>query len=203
MLGKFSVIMADPPWDIHMELPYGTMADDEMRHLPVPSLQDEGLIFLWVTGRAMELGRECLKLWGYERVDELIWVKTNQLQRIIRTGRTGHWLNHGKEHCLVGRKGEDAKLNRGLDCDVIVAEVRATSHKPDEIYGIIERLSPGTRKIELFGRPHNVQPNWVTLGNQLDGIVMHDEDMLARFADTYPDGYELVKGMCLFPRREP
>lgn len=51
--------------------------------------------------RAMELGRECLKLWGYERVDELIWVKTNQLQRIIRTGRTGHWLNHGKEHCLV------------------------------------------------------------------------------------------------------
>lgn len=37
----------------------------------------------------------------YERVDELIWVKSNQLQRIIRTGRTGHWLNHGKEHCLV------------------------------------------------------------------------------------------------------
>ena len=42
---------------------------------------------------------------GYERVDELIWVKTNQLQRLIRTGRTGHWLNHGKEHCLVGVKG--------------------------------------------------------------------------------------------------
>jgi mRNA (2'-O-methyladenosine-N6-)-methyltransferase len=150
----------------------------------------------------MELGRECLKLWGYERVDELIWVKTNQLQRIIRTGRTGHWLNHGKETCLVGKKG-DLKLNRGLDCDVIVAEVRATSHKPDEIYGIIERLSPGTRKLELFGRPHNVQPNWVTLGNQLDGIVFHEPDMLERFEGAYPEGYELVKGMCLFPRKEP
>lgn len=23
-LGKFAVVMADPPWDIHMELPYGT-----------------------------------------------------------------------------------------------------------------------------------------------------------------------------------
>lgn len=69
-------------------------------------------------------------------------------------------MNHGKEHCLVGTKGNPKNLNRGLDCDVIVAEVRATSHKPDEIYGIIERLSPGTRKIELFGRPHNVQPNW-------------------------------------------
>lgn len=74
--------------------------------------------------RAMELGRELFELWGYvvwwlcmlfkqktvvsyfnryRRCDELIWVKTNQLQRLIRTGRTGHWLNHGKEHCLVWR----------------------------------------------------------------------------------------------------
>jgi len=48
VLGKFSVIMADPPWDIHMELPYGTMADEEMRRLDIPSLQDNGYIFLWV-----------------------------------------------------------------------------------------------------------------------------------------------------------
>lgn len=125
---------------------------------------------------------------SYERVDELIWVKTNQLQRIIRTGRTGHWLNHGKEHCLVGMKGNPKNLNRGLDCDVIVAEVRATSHKPDEIYGIIERLSPGTRKIELFGRPHNVQPNWITLGNQLDGIRLVDPELITQFQKRYPDG---------------
>ncbi|XP_050843683.1 N6-adenosine-methyltransferase catalytic subunit, partial [Serinus canaria] len=122
ILGKFAVVMADPPWDIHMELPYGTLTDDEMRRLNIPVLQDEGFLFLWVTGRAMELGRECLNLWGYERVDEIIWVKTNQLQRIIRTGRTGHWLNHGKEHCLVGVKGNPQGFNRGLDCDVIVAE---------------------------------------------------------------------------------
>lgn len=188
ILGKFAVVMADPPWDIHMELPYGTMSDDEMRQLNIPCLQDDGLIFLWVTGRAMELGRECLKLWGYERCDEIIWVKTNQLQRIIRTGRTGHWLNHGKEHCLVGLKGNPKNINRGLDCDVIVAEVRATSHKPDEIYGIIERLSPGTRKIELFGRHHNVQPNWITLGNQLDGVRLIDPVLIENFKRRYPDG---------------
>ncbi len=70
----------------------------------------------------MELGRECLALWGYKRVDELIWVKTNQLQRLIRTGRTGHWLNHSKEHCLVGVKG-CPQINRNLDCDVLVSEV--------------------------------------------------------------------------------
>ena len=74
----------------------------------------------------MELGRECLDIWGYKRVDELIWVKTNQLQRLIRTGRTGHWLNHSKEHCLVGVKG-NPNINRCIDCDVLVAEVQTLS----------------------------------------------------------------------------
>jgi len=188
VLGKFSVIMADPPWDIHMELPYGTMQDQEMRNLKVQDLSDDGLIFLWVTGRAMELGRELLKVWGYKRCDELIWVKTNQLQRLIRTGRTGHWLNHGKEHCLIGIKGNPQNVNKKLDCDVLVAEVRATSHKPDEIYGIIERLSPGTRKLELFGRSHNIQPNWVTIGNQLDGVHLVEKDLTRKFTAKYPGG---------------
>lgn len=63
-------------------------------------------------------------------------MKTNQLQRIIRTGRTGHWLNHSKEHCLVGIKG-NPEVNRNIDTDVIVAEVRETSRKPDEVSGTI------------------------------------------------------------------
>ncbi|GAB2301221.1 hypothetical protein Dimus_035255 [Dionaea muscipula] len=186
ILGQFGVIMADPPWDIHMELPYGTMADDEMRTLNVPALQTDGLIFLWVTGRAMELGRECLELWGYKRVEELIWVKTNQLQRIIRTGRTGHWLNHSKEHCLVGIKG-NPEVNRNIDTDVIVAEVRETSRKPDEMYPMLERISPRTRKLELFARMHNTHSGWLSLGNQLNGVHLVDEGLRARFKAAYPD----------------
>ncbi|CAM6082470.1 unnamed protein product [Calypogeia fissa] len=186
VLGQFGVIMADPPWDIHMELPYGTMADDEMRNLNVPVLQTDGLIFLWVTGRAMELGRECLELWGYRRVEEMIWVKTNQLQRIIRTGRTGHWLNHSKEHCLVGIKG-NPELNRNIDTDVIVAEVRETSRKPDEMYPLLERISPRTRKLELFARMHNTHAGWISLGNQLNGVRLVDEALRTRFKAAYPD----------------
>lgn len=112
-----------------------------------------------------------------------------------RTGRTGHWLNHGKEHCLVGVKGnpDPALFNLGIDCDVLVAEVRATSHKPDEIYGLIERLSPGTRKVELFGRPHNVQPNWVTLGNQLDGVRLVEPEVVKKFKARFPDANVMPK----------
>lgn len=60
--GKVKIVMADPPWDIHMDLPYGTMTDAEMKSLRLDLVQDEGLLFLWVTGRAMELGRECMKV---------------------------------------------------------------------------------------------------------------------------------------------
>jgi len=80
------------------------MTDDEMRAMPIPALQDEGLVFLWLTGRAMEVGRVCLRVWGYTRVDEVVWEKINQVQHVIRTGRTVHWLNHTKEHTLVGVK---------------------------------------------------------------------------------------------------
>ena len=56
VLGKFGVIMADPPWEIHQDLPYGTMADEEMRRLNIGALQDEGVIFLWVTGALTLMG---------------------------------------------------------------------------------------------------------------------------------------------------
>jgi mRNA (2'-O-methyladenosine-N6-)-methyltransferase len=33
-------------------------------------------------------------------------------------------------------------LRKGIDTDVVVAEVRETSRKPDEVYGVIERYVP-------------------------------------------------------------
>ena len=66
----------------------------------------------------MELGRRLLTAWGYARESELCWVKLNMMQNLVRTGRTGHFLNHSKEHCLIGVKG-DPPLGARRDCDVI------------------------------------------------------------------------------------
>lgn len=136
-----------------------------------------------------------------------------QLQRVIRTGRTGHWLNHTKEHMLVGVKTHvdeagnlkfPSWVNRGLDADVIVSEVRETSRKPDEVYGLIERMCPGGRKVEIFGRKHNTRPGqvpirlnrmslipivqrWLTLGNQLGPDQIYEEDLAARIKARYPE----------------
>ena len=35
------------------------------------------------------------------------------------------------------------------------------------MYHLLERLAPGVRKVEIFGRPHNVHKGWTTLGTQL------------------------------------
>lgn len=37
-----------------MTLPYGCMSDEEMKAMPLAQLQEDGgLLFLWVTGRAV------------------------------------------------------------------------------------------------------------------------------------------------------
>ena len=87
----------------------------------------------------------------------------------------------------MGVKGNPKHVNRHIDCDVLVAEVRETSRKPDEIYSLLERLSPGTRKLEIFGREHNTRPGWVTLGNQLPGVRLADDALRGRFLARYPE----------------
>lgn len=164
ILGKFAVIVSDPAWDIHMSLPYGTCKDFELLSLPMHELQDEGIIVLWVTGRAIEIGRQALQNWGYTIADEMIWIKLNQLKRTIVTGRTGHWLNHSKEHLLVGIKGNPPWINRLMDTDVVVSGTRETLRKPDEIYDVVERIvGTHSRKLEIFGRDHNIRPGWLSM----------------------------------------
>ena len=60
-------------------------------------------------GRAMELGRECLEIWGYKRVDELIWVKVSSKPRRGLDDDTGtgitteEGLNLGLNFCFVSK----------------------------------------------------------------------------------------------------
>jgi N6-adenosine-specific RNA methylase IME4 len=55
----------------------GSVADDELRAMDVGCLQDDGVLLLWVTGRAMELGHELLEQWGYK------------VRPVVRRGRDG------------------------------------------------------------------------------------------------------------------
>jgi N6-adenosine-specific RNA methylase IME4 len=180
----FGVVIADPSWTIHMNLNYSSLKDEELLGLRMDKLQREGLFLLWVTGRTIETGREFLNKWGYNVINQITWIKTSQLIRTISTGRTGHWLNHSKEHLLVGIKGDVKWLNKGIDAQILISSTRETSRKPDEIYGIIDRLvGQGVKKLEIFGRQHNTRSGWLTVGNQLDGVHLVETALLERYQE--------------------
>lgn len=87
-----------------------------MMRLPIGCLQTYGICAVWVVTRALDSGRRCLQAWGYREVGEVIWCKVDQLNRLLKTGRTGPYINHTKEHCLIGIKGyeecENSNSNR-------------------------------------------------------------------------------------------
>jgi len=200
-IGQFDVVLADPPWRIGgMDLSYGLMSDDEIEALDLGRLQSKGgYIFVWVTMRAIPVGRRWLDRMGYTVVSELLWVKPNQLNEPSDRGFTGRWMNHCKEHLLVGLKRVPGQLGAagslrqqapgwtlGLDADVLVAHMRETSRKPSEIYAMIERMAPpGARKAEFFGRQHNVRLGWLTVGNQLAGSHVSDPMLRASLVRVY------------------
>lgn len=51
--------------------------------------------------------------------------------------------------------------------DVIFAERRAQSQKPEQLYEIIENLLPNGKYLELFARKNNLRDYWVSVGMEL------------------------------------
>ena len=56
-------------------------------------------------------------------------------------------------------------------------------------------MHPGGRKIELFGRPQNCMPGWMTLGNQLPEEYILSADIREQFNKAYPHKYLTLEKM--------
>mmetsp|Transcript_23544 Transcript_23544/g.28843 ORF Transcript_23544/g.28843 Transcript_23544/m.28843 type:complete len:524 (-) Transcript_23544:78-1649(-) len=171
----FDVIMMDPPWMLATANPtrgvalgYSQLKDDLITKIPVPKLIENGLLFIWVINNKYRLGLELFRKWGFKIINDIAWVK----QTINRRQAHGHgyYLQHAKETCIVGIKGDfkfNDHVNKGICSDVIYAERRGQSQKPTEIYELIERLVPKGFYLEIFGRRNNLRNGWVTVGNEL------------------------------------
>jgi len=69
------------------------------------------------------------KVWGYKLVDSITWVKKTINGKIAKGH--GFYLQHAKETCLVGVKGDLEKFAKGgVSKDVIFSERRGQSQKP-------------------------------------------------------------------------
>ena len=77
---------------------------------------------------------------------------------------------HSSETCLVGYKcppNQFIQFNSKISNNLLIAEIRKKSQKPDQIYTLIDLLMPTANKIELFARNNNLREGWLSLGNQL------------------------------------
>jgi mRNA (2'-O-methyladenosine-N6-)-methyltransferase len=188
---KFDVIMMDPPWQLAtanptrgVSLGYSQLTDAHIADLPIPQLQENGFLFVWVINAKYQWCLNQFKKWGYEFVDEIAWVKVTNSRRLAKSH--GFYLQHAKEVCLVARRGKDppgTTLNGRTASDVIFAARRGQSQKPTEIYELIEQLVPNGKYLEIFARKNNLRDYWVSVGNEVTGTGLPPEDVKA-FAEV-------------------
>ena len=85
----------------------------------------------------------------------------------------GFYFLHSTETCLVGYKcppGACVHYKEKVSNDIIIADVRKKSQKPDHLYTIIDMMMPGSKKVEVFARNNNLREGWLSLGNQLGEV---------------------------------
>lgn len=172
---QFDVIMMDPPWQLATANPtrgvalgYSQLTDRDIQDLPIPQLQRNGLLFIWVINAKYQFTLDLFEQWGYTLVDEIVWVKMTVNRRLAKSH--GFYLQHAKEVCLVGKRGDDIPgMKKGVKSDIIYSERRGQSQKPEEIYELIEEMVPNGKYLEIFGRKNNLRDFWCTVGNEVTG----------------------------------
>lgn len=163
---KYRTILADPPWDVQQrgergaERHYDLMTLEQIAAMPVADLAEENAhLWLWVTNATLRQGYDIAEAWGFTVRSPLTWVK-------FRLG-LGVYLRNSTEHLLFATKGT-APVQFRSQPTWINAPVQDHSHKPEEQYALIERVSPGPY-LELFARRR--QHGWDAWGNQIDSDV--------------------------------
>lgn len=168
---QFDVILMDPPWRIQVgkatrgvQLRYDQLPTNEIMAMPLHLVQKNGYCFMWVVASMVHVGIGMLNQWGYEVVYTINWVKVSK--KGIYHASNGYYMQHDKETCLVGKKGrgcEYFKPEKMRDTIVTWRNVRQ-SHKPEELYEMIESAFPACFYLEIFARSHNLRDGWVSMG---------------------------------------
>jgi N6-adenosine-specific RNA methylase IME4 len=106
---------------------------------------------------------EVMERWGFTYKTNLVWYKVRKDGGPDGRG-VGFYFRNVTELVLFGARGKLRTLQPGrTQTNVLISRKREHSRKPDELYGLIERCSPGPY-LELFAR--HPQPAWTIWGNE-------------------------------------
>lgn len=166
---RYRTILADPPWDVQQTgkssrgaaRHYDLMTLEQIRAMPVAELAEEDAhLWLWVTNATLRHGYDVMEAWGFTPRSPLTWIKPRFT--------LGVYLRNATEHLLFGTRGR-APVQFRSQPTWMFAPLQDHSHKPEEQYAVIDRVSGPGRKLELFARHR--QPGWNVWGNEIDSDI--------------------------------
>jgi N6-adenosine-specific RNA methylase IME4 len=164
---QYPVIYADPPWKFELfkeetggerAPPYPPMDIDELKAMSIPAMGD-AVLFMWATSSHLADAVDLVRAWGFSLRTTAVWVKPSI--------GLGYLLRNRHELLLIATRGDIPGPPPDQRPDsVIEAPRRGHSQKPDEAYGLIERMYPDLPRIELFSR--SPRAGWAAWGNQAE-----------------------------------
>ena len=167
---KYKTILADPPWDINQrgkhnvrsaESHYELMPLGRIKAMPVEDLcEDNAHLYLWCPNGLLPEALEVITAWGFTFRSPIYWIKP-------RLG-LGNYIRNASETILFATRGK-APVKFHAQPNWLFAPQQEHSHKPEEQFAIIERLSDGPY-LELFARRR--QPGWDVWGNEIDSDIV-------------------------------
>lgn len=173
----FGTVLADPPWRFlnrtgkvapeHRRLRrYETMSTQEIAVLPVAGVVAEAAhCYLWVPNALLGEGLAVMEAWGFRYKTMLVWAKRRKDGGPDGRG-VGFYFRNVTEPVLFGVRGRLRTLGPGRrQVNLVETRKREHSRKPEELYPVVERCSPGPF-LELFAR--HPRPGWRAWGDELD-----------------------------------
>jgi N6-adenosine-specific RNA methylase IME4 len=148
---------------------YPTMTLEQIMELPVSQLAlPKSHLYLWVPNALIVEGIEVMRRWGFIYKTNLIWYKIRKDGGFDGRG-VGFYFRNVTEMILFGIRGSLRTGTGGRrQTNIIVSRKREHSRKPDELYAIIEKCSPGPF-LELFARHR--REDWSYWGDEAEAPV--------------------------------
>jgi N6-adenosine-specific RNA methylase IME4 len=175
--GQYGTILIDPPWRFtnrtgkvgpeHRRLHrYQTMRFEDIAALPVGDLAlPKSHLYLWSPNALLADALMIMKAWGFTYKTNIVWYKVRKDGGPDGRG-VGFYFRNVTELLLFGVKGKLLTLQPGRrQVNILISRKQEHSRKPDAMYDLIEKCSPGPF-LELFARER--VEGWTQWGDELD-----------------------------------
>lgn len=166
--GIYDVIVIDPPWEMEKikrevapnqgGFDYSTMNIEEIGAIELPTA-DNCHLFCWTTHKHLPDTFNIIEAWGFKYVCLFTWHKNGGFQ-------PWNLPQYNSEFVLYCRKGSPVFSETKAFNTCFEGKRREHSRKPDEFYEVIERVTEGQSKIDIFSREK--REGWAQFGNEVE-----------------------------------